>query len=174
VNKNRLTPEEKKAVLLNSLREVRAEILQEARQFHQDEASLPFVGIWSLLDLLAHLAGWDVTNFQAAREVMAGQVPAFYAYHSKDWADYNARLVSEYGKPTLAEALGTVEHTQQELMAFLTALPAKELFSDHGVRVGSYRVIISRLLEAELKDETRHLRQIVAFLDDRRTRNTSR
>jgi hypothetical protein len=33
-----------------------------------------------------------------------------------------------------------------------------------GVRLGSYRLIISRLLEAERKDETRHLGQIMEYL----------
>ena len=163
------TTEDKKARLLTGLHEVRSEILREARQFHPGEESIPFVGVWSLLDLLAHLSGWDVTNRQAALEVLEGNIPTFYSYHSKDWADYNARLVTKYGKPTLAEALAMVEQTHQELMVYLTSLPAKALFTDHGVRVGSYRVIISRLLEAERKDEVRHLRQIVAFLDGRRT-----
>jgi hypothetical protein len=164
----RLSSEEKKINLLTGLRDVRAEILKEVVRFHPDEVTLPFVGVWSLLDLLAHLAGWDVTNRQAAQEVLEGKVPTFYTYHSRDWADYNAMLVREYGQPTLIEALSTVEQTQQDLMDFLDALPAKYLFSDHGVRVGSYRVIISRLLEAERKDENRHLRQIVGFLDERR------
>ena len=60
--------------------------------------------------------------------------------------------------------LETVERTQQDLMDDLESLPPEELFADHGVRLGSYRVIISRLLEAERKDETRHLEQIMEFL----------
>jgi hypothetical protein len=170
MSQTRLTNEEKKAGLMAGLHDVRTEILKEAWRFHPDEITLPFVGVWSLLDLLAHLAGWDVTNRQAAEEVMNGNVPTFYSYHSKEWADYNSKLVKEYGRPTLVEALITVEQTQQDLLDFLNAIPAKDLFSDHGVRMGSYRVIISRLLEAERKDETRHLRQIVEFLDDRRIR----
>lgn len=168
MSKIKLTVDEKKEDLLTGLIQVRKEILREAGQFHPSEELIPFVGVWSLLDLLAHLAGWDVTNRQAAQEVMEGKVPTFYTYHSKDWAVYNARLAREFGKPTLAETLATVETTQQDLINYLTTLPAKTLFSDHGVRVGSYRVIISRLLEAERKDETRHLRQIVGFLDARR------
>lgn len=164
-----MTVDEKKDQLLTGLLQVRKEILREAGQFHPGEELIPFVGVWSLLDLLAHLAGWDVTNRQAAQEVLEREVPKFYSFHNKDWANYNAILVSEYGRPTLAEALAAVEQTHQELMDFLTALPPKALFSDFGVRVGSYRIIISRLLEAERKDEIRHLQQIVGFLDARRT-----
>jgi hypothetical protein len=162
------TADEKKSSLLDSLSQVRAEILRESRQFKPGEEAIPFIGVWSLLDLLAHLAGWDVTNVQAAQEVLVGKIPSFYAHHSKDWADYNALLVNEYGKASLPEILATVEGTHKQLINFLEKLPAKALFADHGVRAGSYRVIISRLLEAERKDETRHLRQIVEFLDERR------
>lgn len=164
-----ITLDEKKATLLGSLKQVRAEILREAQQFRPTEETLPFVGVWSLLDLLAHLAGWDVTNKQAAQEVLNGIVPSFYQHHGKDWAGYNALLVRQYGKNTLTEMLATVEHTHQELITFLDSLPAEALFADHGVRVGGYRVLINRLLEAERKDENRHLQQIVEFLNERRT-----
>lgn len=165
----RQSVEGKKAVLFDGLRQVRGEILTVARQFQPGEETVPFVGVWSLLDLLAHLAGWDVTNQLAAQEIVAGKIPSFYAHHSKDWAEYNALLVGEYRKDNMSEMLATVERTQQELISYLEALPSKDLFTDHGVRVGSYRVIISRLLDAERKDETRHLQQLVGFLAQRRT-----
>lgn len=161
------TADEKKSDLLQSLMQVRAEILQESKRFHPGEEAIPFIGIWSLLDLLAHLAGWDATNRQAAQEVLLGKIPSFYAHRSKDWAEYNALLVSQHGKDSLPEMLLVVERTHQQLIRYLEELPAKDLFADHGVRVGSYRVIISRLLEAERKDETRHLQQVVEFLDER-------
>lgn len=169
MNTKMKTVEEKKCALLNNLIQIRAEILRESRLFGPGEETIPFIGVWSLLDLLAHLAGWDITNIQAAQEIIEGKIPSFYAHQSKDWADYNALLLSKYGKDTLLEMLAAVEDTHQQLVHYLEKLPAKDLFSDHGVRVGSYRVIISRLLEAEYKDETRHLRQIVEFLDVRRT-----
>jgi cytochrome P450 len=144
-------------------------ITDETRQNQQGkEEIIPFIGVWSLLDLLAHLAGWDVANLLAAQEVPEGKIPSFYAHYSKDWAEYNALLVSRYSKETLAEMLATVEDTHRQLLDHLERASAKTLFADHGVRVGSYRVIISRLLEAERKDEIRHLRQVVEFLDERR------
>jgi hypothetical protein len=161
--------DEKKAVLLDSLRQVRGEILAAARQFHPGEETVAFVGFWSLLDLLAHLAGRDVTNRKSAQEMLAGTLPSFYNYQSKDWADYNAMLVSQYWVDSLTEMLAAVARTHQELMEYLASLNARDLFSDHGVRRGNYRVIINSLLEAERKDEIQHLRQMVEFLDELRT-----
>ncbi|OGO38554.1 MAG: hypothetical protein A2W35_16090 [Chloroflexi bacterium RBG_16_57_11] len=159
---------EKKSELLDGLRQVRGEILTAAREFRPGEEAIPFVGVWSLLDLLAHLAGWDVANRQAAREILAGALPSFYAHQGKDWAEYNARLVSQYRVDSLTEMLRFVSQTHLALLDELEALPARDLFADHGVRKGSYRVIIGRLLEAERKDEARHLLQIDDFLNKRR------
>lgn len=159
--------DEQKTALLAGLRKVRGDIYTAALQFHPGEETIPFVGIWSLLDLLAHLAGWDIANRLAAREILAGELPSFYGYQGKDWADYNAMLVSQYRVDSVAEMLAVVTQTHHALLADLEALPAKALFADHGVRRGSYRVIISRLLEAERKDEARHLQQIMEFINER-------
>jgi Protein of unknown function (DUF1706) len=160
--------DEKKSVLLDGLRQVRGDIQNAALQFLPGKETIPFVGIWSLLDLLAHLAGWDVANRQAAGEILAGNTPTFYNFMNKDWAEYNAILVSRYRKDTLEEMLNTVAQTHLELLEDLDALSAADLFADHGVRRGSYRVLISRLLEAERKDEARHLQQILDFIQPRR------
>jgi hypothetical protein len=158
--------DEQKTTLLAGLRQVRGDIHAAVLQFHAGEETIPFVGVWSLLDLLAHLAGWDVTNRFAAQEILAGSLPTFYQYLGKDWADYNAMLVSKYRADSLSEMLAVMAQTHQALLADLEALPAKALFADHGVRRGSYRVIISRLLEAERKDEAHHLQQIVEFIHE--------
>ena len=159
--------DEEKAILLNGLRQVRGEIHAAAHRFRPGEESIPFVGVWSLLDLLAHLAGWDVANRLAVREVLAGVVPSFYEYYSRDWADYNTRLVKDHRQDGLDEMLAVLSQTHKALLDDLEALTAQDLFADHGVRRGSYRVIISRLLEAERKDELKHLQQIVNYLGER-------
>jgi len=164
----KLSLDEKKAALLDGLRQVRSEIHAAALQFRPGEETIPFVGSWSLLDLLAHLAGWDVANRQAAREVLAGVTPSFYEFQGKDWAGYNAILVSQHRQDSLGDMLAAVAQTHQALLDELEAMSAKDLFGDRGVRKGNYRVIISRLLEAERKDEAHHLQQVVEFINERR------
>ena len=159
--------DDKKTALLAGLRQVRGDIHTAALQFRPGEETIPFVGVWSLLDLLAHLAGWDIANQLAAREILAGALPSFYVHQGKDWADYNAMLVSQYRVDSIAEMLAVVTQTNKALLDDLETLPAQALFADYGVRRGSYRVIIGRLLEAERKDEVRHLEQIVKFISER-------
>ena len=68
----------KKEILLQELRDVRSSILDVSASFSQEEAEQVFVGSWNLLDLLAHLIGWDYTNMEASREILRGEMPSFY------------------------------------------------------------------------------------------------
>ena len=156
----RLSPEEKKERLLSGLVDVRERILKESARFSPEMMEVRFVGIWTIRDLLAHLSGWDITNFQAAQEIMDGKVPSFYAYHDRDWKSYNATLVEEYKREDLQSQLSQMRDTHDKLIRFLEELPAEEFFKDRGIRNKGYKVILSRLLEVEREDEEIHMQQI--------------
>jgi len=165
----RQTPDEKKAALLAELVEVRGRILGEAAGIAPQDQDDVFLGVWCLKDLLAHLAGWDVTNRQAAQEILRGEIPGFYAHYDKDWASYNAQLVAEYRREDLGELIDLLKKTHGELLADLEAIPAPEFYKDRGIRASGYKVLLNRLLEAELKDEREHLAQIQAFAESKRS-----
>ena len=88
----------KKEQLLAELQRARAEILREASALPAKKRDYIFLGIWSVKDLLAHLAGWDYTNIEAIQSVLAGNLPTFYKYRDRDWRTYNAMLVEKYKK----------------------------------------------------------------------------
>jgi uncharacterized damage-inducible protein DinB len=117
----------------------------------QDEVSL---GVWSVKDLLAHLAGWDYTNLKAVQEILAGQKPSFWEYHDRDWQSYNARLVAEYKRDDFVELVTVVEESHRKLIDFLQGVPAEEYLR---------RREITRLLRAESRDEEEHHRQLQEF-----------
>ncbi len=154
----------RKKTLLRELREVRSSIIEVSASFSQEEAEQVFLGSWSLLDILAHLVGWDYTNMEASREILRGEMPAFYDKYDKDWKSYNAGLVSEYKSDSLDEMIASVTGSHGDLLRFIGDLPPEQIFGDHGVRRGRYKVIISRLLEADVQDVNEHLRQIRAFM----------
>ena len=156
----RLQLDTKKKTLLNELSQVRKDILIAARQFDPRQQEMVFIGSWSLLDLLAHLVGWDHTNKLAAQEIIRGKAPSFYGHYDKGWVSYNATLVSRHKKETIREMIRCAESSHEELIRYLNGLSPDVIFEDHGIRRGRYKVIISRLLEAEKEDEIRHLEQI--------------
>lgn len=163
----RLRVEKRKHRLLVGLRQVRSAILEAARAVRPQDEQVPFLGEWCIGDLLAHLVGWDVTNLQAAQEILDGHIPSFYSQHDKDWASYNRLLVARYKEDTHRQMIDAVGASFEGLLEYLHRLPAAEMFKDRGLRVGGYKVVIGRLIEVERKDEQEHLEQIRAFISSR-------
>jgi hypothetical protein len=157
--------ETRKRELLSGLAETRVAILHTTSQLSPETQNTVFLGVWSVVDLIAHLAGWDITNLAAAKDIQAGKLPEFHAHYDKDWKTYNAELVAKYKRDDFDELLKLVEDSQHQLLEYLESLPAEILGKDFGVRSGrGTRVTIARLLQAEWKDEQEHLRQIRKFI----------
>ena len=156
----------KKEQLLAKLEEIRASILAEASALSAEKQNKVFLGIWSIKDLLAHLAGWDYTNMEAASYVLAGKLPPFYAHHDRDWAKYNAMLVAKYKRDNIEELIGLVKDSQRELLEYIQTVQLSAFNKDFGVRFRGYKVTIQKLLEAEIKDEQVHCQQILDFFTD--------
>ena len=157
--------EMKKSSLISCLNETRKAILEAAASIPDDRVDEVFIGFWGILDLLAHLRGWDLTNIQAAKDILSGKVPDFYAESDKDWASYNAKLVDQHRQGDLESMIASVESSRSDLVEVLNQLDAEAIFGDHGIRRGSYKVTIARLIEADIKDGNEHLDQIRRFLE---------
>lgn len=156
--------EDEKATLIRSFKDTRASILEIAGTVPTNRVGEAFIGSWGILDLLAHLRGWDLTNHQSAKDILVGKLPDFYSEYDQDWASYNAKLVALHRQDSLEKMISSVEESHSDLVAFLELLKPDNVFDDHGVRRGNYKVTISRLIEAETKDEQKHLDQIHGFL----------
>lgn len=149
--------------LLFGLKAVRESILVEALKLPADAQNKIFLGTWTVMDLLAHLAGWDKANLQAAKDILDSLLPEFYEHHDHDWKLYNAMLVAIYKKPNLKDQVELARQTQKQLLDFLQTLPAEDFKHDTGVRFKGIKVTIARLLQAELDDEKTHFEQVFEF-----------
>jgi uncharacterized damage-inducible protein DinB len=153
----------KKEWSISKLQRVRSELLTEAAALSRKERDTVFLGIWSVRDLLAHLAGWDYANLDAAKSILAGKLPSFYEQKDRDWQTYNAMLVKKYRRNTFRELLATLKSSQKKLINYLQTIPPEHFNKDFGVRFRGYKVTIQRLLEADIKDVQIHHQQIVDF-----------
>ncbi len=145
---------------ISGLIEARGKILDAVALLSPAQRDEVFLGSWSVRDLLAHLVGWDVTNLEAAKSILAAELPSFYNYADRDWQTYNAHLVAEHKKDDFAQLLGAVEDSHRTLIAFLKTIPAGEFDRDHGIRFKGYKVTIARLMRAEARDELIHHQQV--------------
>lgn len=153
----------KKEWIISELQRVRSKLLTEVAALSRKERDRVFLGIWSVRDLLAHLAGWDYTNIDAVKSVIAGKLPSFYEHHDRDWQTYNAMLVRKYRRSTFRELRATLKESQNELVEYLQTIPPEYFNRDFGIRFRGYKVTIQRLLEADVKDVQIHHQQIVDF-----------
>lgn len=159
----RATAQAKQQEVLSELIDARRQLLAAADALPPDKRDTIFLGTWSAADLIAHLAGWDDANLEAAHAVLSGRLPAFYAHHDRDWRSFNARLVAEYRRDDFAELLALVAETHRRLVEFLTAIPPDEFDRDTGVRFKGWRVTVARLLRAEASDERVHCSQLEEY-----------
>src|SRR5512135_721033 len=135
--------------LLSRMQKTRVGLLRTVAALPKGKQERAFIGTWSAKDLVAHLVGWDYTNLDAARCVLAGRLPSFYAYRDPDWQTYNAMLVAEYKRDLLEESLALARDSQLDLLHFLKTVPAELLRKDFGVRFRGFKVTVERLLLAE-------------------------
>jgi uncharacterized damage-inducible protein DinB len=152
-----------KEELLFGLKAVREPILAEALALPTDAQTRVFLGTWTVMDLLAHLAGWDNANLRASKDILDSLLPEFYEHHDHDWKLYNAMLVAIYKRPTLKEQVDLARDTQRQLLDYLQSLPAEDFNRDTGVRFKGIKVTIARLLQSELDDEKTHFEQVFEF-----------
>jgi hypothetical protein len=160
----RETAQAKKDRIITGLIEARRAILDAATSLPRSKRDQVFLGVWSTTDLLAHLVGWDATNLEAAREILAGKVPAFFSHYDAGWKTYKARLVKKHKRGSFAEMVASVGRSHRKLTGLLETIPAGEFGKDRGLRSpGGAKVILARLLQAEIDDEKVHAQQIEDF-----------
>ncbi len=155
----------KKDKIISELVEARRKILNVAYALPPEKRDEVFLGVWSVKALLAHLVGWDYTNIEATRAILAGKLPEFYSHQDRDFRTYNERLVERYKKDEYVELLSSVENSHRQLIEFLATVPADEFDKDRGLRFKRYKVTIARLLQGEADDEKHHHIQIKEFAE---------
>ena len=95
-------------------------------------ASLPVVGMWTIKEVLAHLAGWAVWDLETIRQIQSGGQPDFAAL--QDVKSFNDRNVAERRGWTVAEILDELDTARTALEELLMAMPEEDIF-----QVGKYR-----------------------------------
>ncbi len=142
--------------------EVRQKILDTAMKLPPARLETPYLGTWTVKDMLAHLAGWDYTNAAAASQISNGKVPVFFEQRDKDWKSYNQALIQQYGRGTVGEVIDRVRQSHRSLINQLGATTDADF--NRPVAHGKRSLSIASLLNAEVRDEMEHLEQLCALL----------
>lgn len=148
---------------LARLAAVREALVEAANRVPPERRRKPFLGDWDLVDVIAHLIGWDRTNLEAIDDFLAGRLPAFYDAYDPGWASFNATLVARHRRGDWDALLTALRQSFADFQARLSALPGSEIDRDRGVVWRGRTVTIGRLLRAALRDESEHLEQVRRF-----------
>lgn len=146
--------------LIDELAAARRALVEAIQAVPPERAGEVFLGEWRLLDLMAHLQGWDTTNQAAIEEILAGQYPSFFQYYDSNWRSYNQRLVAQYRQTDFASQMAALQASHQQLVAFLESVPPGVLAKGKSQRPSGRNVTIRNLLRAEAQDELEHTRQV--------------
>lgn len=155
-----------KGDIITGLLEARRQILEAAFRVPPERRDEVFLGSWSVMDLLAHLVGWDYTNVEAVNDIRAGRAPRVLERWNPDWAAYNAELVRRHKGDEWDELLDAIRQSHPALIEHLQAIPADEVDKDSGIRTQSgANVTIAWWLQFEIDDELEHHEQILGWLE---------
>jgi hypothetical protein len=154
--------------LIDSFVQVREVLLLAADSVAPARRETPFVGHWNLMDLLAHLIGWDYTNMNAIEEFKAGRVPDFYREYDPGWAAYNQQLINRYAAGDWDGLRESLRQSQVAVVDMMRLLTPEEITREIAVAGRRRPVSIAGVLRAAIRDEREHLEQIMNFVDSQR------
>jgi uncharacterized damage-inducible protein DinB len=149
--------------LVDAFVRMRELLLAATEAVPAEQRQTPFVGHWDLMDLLAHLVGWDYTNVKAIEELNSGRVPDFYLHYDPGWAAYNQQLIDRHGAEDWEALRASLRESQAAIVARLRLLTDEELTRELSEPGRPRPVSIARVLRAAIRDEREHLAQIRAF-----------
>ena len=149
--------------LIDAFEAQRGLLLEAIRAVPPEMRKRPFVGKWSLHEVVAHLIGWDKTNVSTVDSILAGQLPAFYESFEPNWESFNDDLVAANSSEDWATLMATLKASQAAAVAKMRSVPAEAL-TRPGPVWRKRQVTIAGVIRAATRDEHEHLGQIRGLL----------
>jgi hypothetical protein len=148
--------------VIDAFERTREDIVGAVKSVPASKRRQPFVGHWSLLDVLTHLVGWDYTNIHAVEEFRQGTLPSFYRQYDPGWDHYNSILIDRYGTDNWGALLRALDASGEAVVTLLRSLSDEE-FNATPVQWRGRPVSIAAIMRAAVRDEREHLQEIWEF-----------
>jgi hypothetical protein len=105
------------------LETARKELLAAVDGVPQEKMTVPFLGEWSVKDILAHVSSWDELDAGDFPRLARGHVPLQAAFREEEANDWNAFLMRGRRLFSLPQVMFELEHQRQVAREALDALP---------------------------------------------------
>jgi len=121
------------------------------------------VTTWTVLDMVAHLVGWNRYIVRGARQILRGELPFYDVDPGPDYSNVNAALVREYADTDRSALLESLAASTEELTAFLRAVDPDKWDRDFGVRHDGETLTVKSTVDELLADYHYHREQLEDF-----------
>lgn len=123
-------------------------------QFNQPGA----VGVWSVKDVLAHIAFWERYSIGTLRAIARGETPDMLA--DDETERNNASVVAQYYQRPLAAVIADWQQAREELLEAIEDLNEEDLNDPNHFPWSEGRSLLDRIAGNSFDHEQEHIDQI--------------
>ncbi len=124
------------------------------------------VGVWSVKDVLAHIAFWERYAANIIRDAMRGSTPVLAADDETERS--NASVVAQYYQRSLAAVIADWQQAREDLLEAIEDLDDEDLNDPDRFPWSEGRTLLDRLAGNSFDHEQEHIEQIRAWMDVRK------
>jgi uncharacterized protein (TIGR03083 family) len=124
------------------------------------------VGVWSVKDVLAHLAFWERYCVRMLRAVARGETPEMDADDATERS--NASVVAQYYQRPLSGVVADWQQAREDLLEQLERLADDDLHDPDRFPWSAGRTLLERIAGNSYEHEQEHIDQIRAWMAENR------
>src|SRR4051794_25651668 len=128
-------------------------------QFNQSGA----VGVWSVKDVLVHIAFWEHYAVTILQAIARGKTPDLLADDSTE--RNNASVVAQYYQRPLAAVIADWQQAREDLLEALEDLDDEQLNDPNRFLWSPGRTLLDRIAGNSFDHEQEHIEQILAWMN---------
>jgi uncharacterized protein (TIGR03083 family) len=120
------------------------------------------VGVWSVKDVLAHIAFWNRYTVNMLQAILRGETPNLVADDATE--RNNASVVAQYYQRSLAAVIADWQRAREDLLDALEELDDEDLNDPDRFPWSAGRTLLDRIAGNSYDHEQEHIEQIRAWL----------
>ena len=123
------------------------------------------VGVWSVKDVLAHIAFWERYAVNILQAAVHGETPMLSAEDETERK--NASVVAQYYQRSLAAVISDWQQAREDLLEAIEDLADEDLNDPNRFSWSAGRTLLDRIAGNSYDHEQEHIEQIRAWMDVR-------
>ena len=122
------------------------------------------VGVWSVKDVLAHIAFWELYAVNILRSIARGETPLLPA--DDETERKNASVVAQYYQRSLAAVISDWQQAREDMLDALEDLDDEVLNDPNYFPWSAGRSLLDRIAGNSFDHEQEHIEQIRAWIQE--------